>query len=66
MIGLSRFTLVKLTAFLAENLNFLAFLVGFGLFSGALASYSLRLSALVAGAILMVVAAYPFMVKRGN
>lgn len=53
-----------LLRFVLGNLNFLTFLVGFGLFSVALAAYSWRLSGVVCGGLLMLIAAYPFLVTR--
>lgn len=54
----------RLVAFVAGNLNFLAFLAGFAVFSASLAAYSGRLAGVVSGAIVMVIAAYPFMRTR--
>lgn len=49
--------------FLRENVNFLAFLVGFLVFSVALGSYSLRVVGLVDGLVVMAVALYPYLRK---
>lgn len=46
------------------NINFLAFAAGFVVFALSLAAYSARLSGVVSGAIVMAIAAYPFMRKH--
>lgn len=54
----------RCVAFAVGNLNFLTFVVGFGVFSAALAAYSWRLAGVVDGALLMLLAAYPYLVTR--
>lgn len=50
--------------FIAENPNFLVFLVGFTVCCASIATYSQALAGLVGGVILMGLAAYPFLTTR--
>lgn len=54
----------SLLSAVVSNLNFCAFVVGFGVFAVSLAAYSVRLSGVVSGTIVMAIAAYPF-VRKG-
>jgi hypothetical protein len=51
-------------AFVAENPNLSVFLLGFALFCGSLAVYSLAVAGVVSGAILMLAAVYPYLMTR--
>lgn len=51
---------------LLANLNFAAFVVGFAVFGASVAAYSVRLSGVICGAIVMVIAAYPFVRSRNG
>jgi hypothetical protein len=51
-------------AFVAQNPNLTVFLVGFLVLCGALARYSVTVSGVVGGAILMTIAAYPYVARR--
>jgi ABC-type transport system involved in cytochrome c biogenesis permease component len=54
----------RFAAFVAGNPNLSVFLVGFAVFSGALAQYSAVVAGVSAGGILMAVAAYPVIAAR--
>lgn len=54
----------QIGTFVARNPNLSVFLVGFAVFSGAVASYSGLLAGLCGGLILMGVGVYPFLIVR--
>lgn len=54
----------RIVAFTRDNLNFLTFAVGFGVFSTALAAYSWRLAGVIDGALLMLLAVYPYLATK--
>lgn len=51
---------------LRENVSGIVFVVGFAVFVGGVASYSGPLAAVVAGGILMLAAAYPYLRPKGK
>jgi len=50
--------------FVADNTNFLVFLMGFGLCCASIAAVSIPLAGIVGGVILMGAAVYPILMLR--
>jgi hypothetical protein len=51
--------------FVAKNPSFSVFLAGFLAFSGAVAWWSVPVAGVCSGAILMAIAAYPYISRKG-